>query len=100
MESALGSLTFRRLFPVRGGSVMGTIPVVFPIAGESPLAPSESTAAALRVEGAADGSRDGAVTAGRRSAAGRWDDRVNQLHGSTSNREKSNHQSTGPNLQR
>lgn len=39
--------------------------------GESPLAPSESTAAALCVDdGAADGSRDGAVTAGRQSAAG------------------------------
>ena len=47
------------------------IPVAFSIAGESPLAPSESTAAALCVDdGAADGSRDGAVTAGRQSAAG------------------------------
>lgn len=76
METALGRLTFRR--PTRGGSVRChevPIPVVFSI-GESPLAPSESTAAALCVDdGAADGSRDGAVTAGRQSAAGLLDGR-------------------------
>ena len=53
------------------------------LAGESPLAPSESTAAALVDDGAADGARDGAVAAGRRSAAGGRDGWTGRPTGST-----------------